>query len=645
MDPPPIAAVHPAKRPPYALSAPHLQPLRQLIPDTVSSIYPVSPWPMCGLISAFYLDGEVLKLGLDASLETIKHRGPDSRGLGHVRLSIIDLPTGQQPLSDEENSIYCVKCKSQGYSFKTKSDSELVVQLYKRDVANLLFHLRGEFAFALYDANRPLLLAARDRFGIKPLYYTVPNGCILFGSEMKAFMGPGWQAEWDIESIVNNADFADERTFFKGVKKSLGGHGNPPVLRSLLSASLDGAFHLSRLHDFNRTRSPRRGVAGIATQLLREKDHNAKLTAFTLAFVEDEITDESPLAARTAARLGADLLKVDTTEAKLVALLEESVWHSEMVNHSFHGARKLLLSQAVRDAGYKVALSGEGADEIFGGYPLFYLDYLRNPDPAAAELGISLPSEVERDIMAEDTRQGQHKSAGPRPLLNITAHLALERLHNPNSTIFRSELADLVKRACMSHCIEEVIDIWVRKNSFSGAWHSLHVSLNPTDKAHSRSLKIRPLPGAEPGQWTLTEKWILRQAMKPFVTDEVYMRKKVSFNPPPAGAPALASDLVPLQIHLKTRITRASVERLGFISWPVVEKLFGDYLDKPEFPVQGTLATNIDARALISSCRSAFTSRRTDMQFEYDVQEAPPRSNLTSPKGTSFLSLNLYFHL
>ena len=80
--------------------------------------------------------------------------------------------------------------------------------------------LRGEFAFVLYDVKRRLLFAARDRFGIKPLYYTVSNGCILFASEMKAFMGLGWQAEWDIDSIVHNADFGDERTVFKGARKA-----------------------------------------------------------------------------------------------------------------------------------------------------------------------------------------------------------------------------------------------------------------------------------------------------------------------------------------------------------------------------------------------------------------------------------------
>ncbi|KAF8176868.1 putative asparagine synthase [Mycena galopus ATCC 62051] len=656
---------------------------------------------MCGLISAFYPDGvnpppaEALKHGLDDALEIIKHRGPDSSGtyvsqdcrvgLGHVRLSIIDLPTGQQPLSDEENLIHCVvtgelydhdriraEMQSQGYSFKTKSDSELVVQLYKRDGFDLLFHLRGEFAFVLYDVKRRLLFAARDRFGIKPLYYTVSNGCILFGSEMKAFMALGWQAEWDIESVVNHGDFADERTVFRGARKLAAGHfalcrasgdietqaywdlsyssaSAPPstsvdsmistvrdllvdAVRLRLRADVPWAVYLSGGIDSS-------AVAGIATQLLREKDPNAQLTAFTLAFVEDEATDESPLAARTAAHLGARLVKVEATEAKLVGAFEEAVWHSEFIANSFHGPGKLLLSKAVHDAGYKVALSGEGSDEIFGGYAWLPLDYLRAPDPAAAHLGIPLPSDSERRAMSEEYQaksgiqqlapnaMSLHKSDGRRGLVNVSTPLSLEVARGiGDGAIFRPEIAELVGWTKLSRCIEEGVDLQVRQKSVSGEWHPLHVAqyvtakdllgkaiLNfvgdrndMTNSVESRmafldhhlveyvnslppSLKIRPIPGNQAGKWSMVEKWILRQAVKPFVTEELYLRKKIAFNPPPSGPPAVPSDLLPLQKHLKARITQASVEKLGFINWPLIQGLLTDYLEAPKFLPGGDL--------------------------------------------------------
>ncbi|KAF7376896.1 Asparagine synthetase domain-containing protein [Mycena sanguinolenta] len=656
---------------------------------------------MCGLISAFYPDGvtppaaEALEQSLNASLDIIEYRGPDSRGtyvspdgrvgLGHVRLSIIDLETGLQPLSDEDNLIHCVvtgeiydhdrirtEMQSQGYSFKTKCDSELVVQLYKRDGLNLLFHLRGEFAFVLYDVKRRLLLAVRDRFGIKPLYYTVSDGCILFGSEMKTFMPLGWRAEWDIASIVNYGDFGDERTVFKGVKKGdLETQSywdlSYPLASASPSTSIDSMIQTVRDLLVESVRLRLRSdvpwavylsggidsssVAGIATQLLRETDPNAKLTAFTLAFVESEATDESPLAERTAAHIGADLVKVEATEAKLVGILEECVWHSEMVSATFHGAGKLLLSKAVHDAGYKVnlllspliqtliilcfqvVLSGEGSDEVFGGYPWFPLDYLRDSDPAAAKLGINLPSEAERHPLAEEYQAvtgikqlppdalSLHKSDGPRHLLKISGHLSLESIFVLQGTdLYRPGVVDAAGGFNVLQCIEEGVNVRVRQNSISGDWHSLNVSLytaaksflgrgilnfvgDRADMAHAvesrvtfldhhlveyvnripPSLKIRPVSGDQPGKWSLVEKWILREAVKPFVTEEIYLRKKNAFNPPPSGPPAVPSDLLPLQAHLKARITQVSVEKLGFIEWGYIQGLLEEYLTEPRF--------------------------------------------------------------
>ncbi|KAJ6483949.1 putative asparagine synthase [Mycena sanguinolenta] len=663
---------------------------------------------MCGLIAAFYPDGinspsaEALEHNLNASLDIIEYRGPDSRGtyvspdgragLGHVRLSIIDLETGLQPLSDEENLIHCVvtgeiydhdriraEMQSQGYSFQTKCDSELVVQLYKRNGFNLLFQLRGEFAFVLYDVKRRSLFAARDRFGIKPLYYTVSNGSILFGSEMKTFMPLGWQAEWDIESIVNHGDLCDERTVFKGVKKLPAGYfalcrtsgdietqaywdlSYPPApaspstsLESMIQTVRDLLVESVRL----RLRSDvpwavylsggidSSAVAGIATKLLREKDPDAKLTTFNLAFVESEATDESPLAARTAAHLGAELVKVEATEAKLIGIFEECVWHSETILYTFHGSGKLLLSKAVHDAGYKVALSGEGSDEIFGGYAWFPLDYLRDPDPAAVHLGIKLPLDAERHALAEVHARAlgmkqtptnvlpKSASSGPPRLLDITAHLYFESILESSSSaaLYRPGIVDATGGLSLSRCIEEGIDTRVRQNSVSGTWHSLNVSLytvtktllgrsilntmgDRSDMAHAvesrvafldhhlveyvsslpPSLKIRPIPGDQSCKWSLVEKWILREAVKPFVTEEIYLRKKNPFNPPPSGSPAAPSELLPLQAHLKERITQASVEQLGFIDWPFIRDLLAGYLESPRLMPQG----NIDPRAQI----------------------------------------------
>ncbi|KAK6977503.1 asparagine synthetase domain-containing protein [Favolaschia claudopus] len=627
---------------------------------------------MCGLTCVFHPDSvsrqtsAALTNELEVSLEAIKHRGPDSRGI-YVSPDV-------RPLSDEDQLIHCVvtgelydheriraELESKGHVFKTKSDSELVVQLYKRDGINLLFHLRGEFAFVLYDVRRRFLFAARDRLGIKPLCYTVSQGRILFASEIKAFVGFGWKAEWDIDSIIHNGEVSDERTVFKGVQKLAAGHfalcsasgyirterywdmaypaADAPFtstvetavsnvrrlmvesVRLRLRSDVPLAVYLSGGIDSS-------AVAGIATHLLRQSDPNAKITTFTLTYIEDDKTDESPIALRTAAHLGADAKLVEATESALIGVFEQSVYHSEMVNATFHGAGKMLLSKAVRDNGFKVALSGEGADEIFGGYSWFPLDYLRRPDPAAAALGIALPSDSERLAMLED--QERSASAGAFSSVNISSHHVTATLIPFYGETFKPEVVEVTGEPEIARAIVEGIDARVRQNSVSGTWHSLNIALYMTAKTFlgriilnqvgdradmanaienrvshldhhlveyvntlPPSLKIMPVRGAKPGTWTFDEKWILRQAVKPFVTDEIYTRKKAAYNPPPR--PTAVQGLGPLQTHLSRRLTKENVERVGFLHWPYIRKTLDDYLERPSFYESGA----IDERARI----------------------------------------------
>lgn len=195
---------------------------------------------------------ETLTTQLQASIDTINHRGPDgsgiwispdaSIGLGHCRLSINDLsPSGTQPLTSDDGQIHAVVngeiydhdrlrdvCTTEhGYKFNGESDSELVVALYKIHGPPVFFeHLRGEFAFVLYD-NREAskrVIAGRDRFGIKPLVWTVVGGRLLMAAEAKAFLPMGWEPEWDVGAIVDSGWMMDHRTLFKGVRKLLPGH-------------------------------------------------------------------------------------------------------------------------------------------------------------------------------------------------------------------------------------------------------------------------------------------------------------------------------------------------------------------------------------------------------------------------------------
>lgn len=153
-------------------------------------------------------------------------------GLGHVRLSIIDLsPLGNQPFHNSQDDVHAVvngelydyeqhrSQLSEEYTFQGNSDCEVVLALYKHYGLSFLPHLRGEFALVLYDAKRNVLIAARDRYGIKSLYYTVQNGRLLISTEMKSFLPYGWKPEWNVQSLRENGWRFDSRTYFKDVYK------------------------------------------------------------------------------------------------------------------------------------------------------------------------------------------------------------------------------------------------------------------------------------------------------------------------------------------------------------------------------------------------------------------------------------------
>lgn len=209
---------------------------------------------MCGII-AFCRRGPApeptnkssLHDKLNQALQLIQHRGPDgsntwvhdsgAAGLGHCRLAVNDLsPAAQQPLHHEQLSavvngeIYDydrlrAECEAQGYRFSSGVDSELVLALYRIYGAPGLFdHLRGEFAFVLHDGETGRTIVGRDRYGIKPLFWTAAGEYYLFAAEAKAFAPFGWRAEWDVGAILSCGWMADERTVFKGVKKLMPGN-------------------------------------------------------------------------------------------------------------------------------------------------------------------------------------------------------------------------------------------------------------------------------------------------------------------------------------------------------------------------------------------------------------------------------------
>ncbi|KAJ7595204.1 putative asparagine synthase [Mycena floridula] len=661
---------------------------------------------MCGLIACYSTcssgDRVELHAQLSESMTTIDHRGPDSRGiyvtedghvgLGHVRLSIIDLEGGQQPMHVDNvhaivnGELYDYKklreeLESQGCQFQTSSDSELVLHLYKVYGQNLFFHLRGEFAFVLYDSHKDLLIAARDRFGIKPLYYTMVDGRLLLASEMKALRPLGWKPEWDVDSIVNMGELNDDRTVFKGVYKL------PPA--NFLTVRRTGQLKIQHYWDhsyphpqkvetrtieemiqgvrdrlFDSVRARLRSdvplgiylsggidsaaVAGIAAQLLKEQDPDAKLTTFTLAFPGRADLDEGPTAKRMAESIGANIHMIAPSEEDLVNYFEKCVYHTETPVFTFHGAGKIILSEFARKLGYKAVMTGEGSDEIFAGYSFLLPDYLGATDPASTQLGISLPSSaelaailsgIEGKKLPQDHTTLSSMSFTDSPLARaMMGGLSTHQFwasHSLPEDIFTSKV--LAHVGPVDHCrtVAEGIRAEVREKSINGQWHPLNTSLyTVTNTMLSRvilnvlgersemasSIEGRPpfldhhvveyanqlppslkiMPHVQDGKWSFTEKWVVREAVKPFVTQEIYQRKKFQYNA--VIARATDGSLTPLERLLKERLTVDTVTKLGWANWDYIGGLLHQYLASPETPADGGL----DKRARILLCIVSF---------------------------------------
>src|SRR2546422_1844735 len=204
---------------------------------------------MCGIVAMFSEHGSVTAESLQRATRSLRHRGPDGQrywiapdarvGLGHARLSIIDLATGDQPIANEDEKFQIIvngefygyeaiqnELEQAGHQLRTRSDSEIALHLYEDFGAHCLQRLRGEFALVIWDGKNRTLFAARDRFGIKPLFYAFCGGTLYFASEVKALFAAGVPARWDAESVYHSVEFGGHqvRTLYDGVFQVPPGH-------------------------------------------------------------------------------------------------------------------------------------------------------------------------------------------------------------------------------------------------------------------------------------------------------------------------------------------------------------------------------------------------------------------------------------
>ena len=376
---------------------------------------------MCGVAGKLNYRGGA---GVDADLlqrmtRTLSHRGPDADGyyvqenvgLGHRRLSIIDLSTGDQPLANEDETVWVIfngeiynyqelrdRLTRRGHVFRTKSDTEVLVHLYEEHGPEGVEQLRGMFAYAIWDTRRRRLFVARDRVGIKPLYYCDDGRTLWFASELKAIVAAlGSELRVEPGALVASMLYywiPEQRCAVRGVHKlpagcwaSVSPGAEPKVTQywriqdvaaaaaaqpaADLKAVIEESVRAHLVADVPVSSFLSGGLDSSIVTVLAHQEA-ASVDAYTITFrPEDQkleaMPDDAVYARRVAARYGIRLHEIEISPdiadmlPRIVDYLDEPVGDPAAIN-------TVLMCEAARERGVKVLLSGMGADELFGGY-------------------------------------------------------------------------------------------------------------------------------------------------------------------------------------------------------------------------------------------------------------------------------------
>ena len=379
---------------------------------------------MCGIAGICHIhgpDGISLSTVQDM-IGALWHRGPDETGiylddyvgLGHARLSIIDLSSGTQPIHNEDKHLWIVyngevfnypelkdALSLKGHRFYTTSDTEVILHLYEEEGPACLDQLNGQFALAIWDAEKGELFLARDRVGIRPLYYTILNDTLIFGSEIKSiFMNDDVRREIDpvaMDQIFTFWTTLTPRTVFKDVYELPPGHylktsnGKVAIRKywdipfcpraEQFDSGPEEICHQVRelLRDAVRIRlradvpvgcylSGGLDSSGITTLVVKNFDSDVR--TFGIRFEEDDF-DEGKHQNQMVSFLKVNHTDLEATNEQIGASLPDCLWHCEKPLLRTAPVPLFLLSDVVHESGFKVVLTGEGGDEVFGGYNIF----------------------------------------------------------------------------------------------------------------------------------------------------------------------------------------------------------------------------------------------------------------------------------
>ncbi|WP_455197200.1 asparagine synthase (glutamine-hydrolyzing) [Kaarinaea lacus] len=640
---------------------------------------------MCGIAGFMHADpNKPINPQLLANMAAIQHhRGPDGfgvkvmnkRGIGfsHARLTIIDLneERARQPFisADEQlmlahnGEFYDYKriraeLVSHGARFKTKSDSELVLHLYPRlGLEDMLKQLRGEFAFALFDKKHDRLMLVRDRFGIKPLYWAMVNDNLVFGSELKVlFAHPDVPRKFNEQGLYHQLmqTIVPGTTAFEHIHQVKPGYmliverkHNKLSVKEEKYWDMD--FPLMSEREANNDKPEEYYIEGVRDHLLQAVQHRLEadvpvacylsggidscsilglsaasqqspVKAFTIGF-DDASYDETAIAREMAESVEADQDIMMLQADHLYDNFERTIWHTERSIYNTLGVAKMLMSQHVNGAGYRVVVTGEGSDELFAGYPAFRrdmflhgLDTLSDAEKASWQQLLTESNKLFKGAMLaedewSDTALNHKVGFTPsclQPWLSSSRHVPdllqddiREQLksYQPGDAIANALDADMLEGR---HPLDKAQYVWI-KTMLEGqilTWGGDRVDMANSMEARPAFLDhhLAEYASRIPPSMRIrgrVEKYVLREAMRGLLPKVLYEREKFAFMAPPAHTdPKKWQAMKALSDRY---LSDEAIAASGLLSKTGVENLFATHEDPDT-----TTATQVQLDAVIN---------------------------------------------
>lgn len=552
---------------------------------------------MCGIAGIYGMQGQPIDFDdVKAMCDVLIHRGPndegffvdDRIGMGMRRLSVIDLATGQQPVSNQSGSVQVVmngeiynyqelrqELKARGHMFSTSGDTEVIVHLYEEYGVECVHKLRGMFAFSLWDSNRQRLILVRDRLGKKPLYYGEFDGRLIYASEIKSLLQlPYVDRELNWSSVGHLFSFLTTpptESIIAGIKKLAPGHmlimdtGKSPVLScywdvnfapdhtrneqdtvSALRETLQESVRLRMRSDVPYGAFLSGGVDSSAVVAMMTRETSQPVKTFSIGFSE-KAYNEAPYARQVAKALGTDHHEL-ILEPDVLDILDDLVWYLDEPFGDSSAIPTYMVSKMAAEH-VTVALSGDGGDEIFAGYDKYLKEQKerrrdRIPYPVRKTLGAIGAGMKEgmkgRNFLRHIALEGQERYLDAGTMFGRDAQRGL----------FKAEAAERILAtdllAYKRNCLDRQNDHWLSAVQYTDIKNYLPLDImtkvDRMSMAHSLEArsplldhKLVEFAATIPPEMKLhhgNTKYILKQAMRGILPDSIIDRRKQGFAVP-----------------------------------------------------------------------------------------------------------------